>query len=113
MKTLYIVIISILVSTYPKIQEQTTANAVFDGFFGGIYSFTLETDDEDEFGKTIEFTEISPEILKKYDLKSDAFEGETFTITYSIDFEVIESDDEDELEEEVYKLISIVKNNRY
>ncbi len=104
MKTILIAFITLFLSTNAIIQDKITVDVTYDGYYDGLYSFTTITDDEDDFGDTIEFENISAELLKKYDLKSDTFNGEEFTITYSED--TIEEDDE---EVTTYKLLNIIK----
>lgn len=87
-------------------QDKTTIEVTYDGYYEGVYSFTTITDDEDDFGETIEFENISDEILKKYDLNSETFVDEEFTITY-----IKEIDDDGDYEFVTYKLIDIKKTN--
>lgn len=94
MKTLFITFITIFFGVINmNIQDKTIIEVTYDGYYGGVYSFTTITDDEDDFGETIEFIEISKEILKKFDLKSEDFIDEEFTITY-IEEVVIEDEEE-------------------
>ena len=103
MKTIIITAITLFLGVLNiNIQEGITLKANYDGYYEGIYSFTIITDDEDYFGETIEFSEVSKEILKKYDLTSEEFIDEEFTITYSEEITI-------ENEEENNKLIDIKK----
>lgn len=106
MKSLFIALLTLFLSTNTIIQDEITVDVTYDGYYDGLYSFTTITDDEDDFGDTIEFETISAELLKKYDLKLDTFNGEEFTITYSED--TIEEEDDEVI---VYKLLNIIKLN--
>ncbi len=87
-------------------QDKTTVKVIYDGYYEGIYSFTTITDDEDDFGETLEFDNVSDELLKKYDLNSETFVDEEFTITY-----IKEIDDDGDYKFITYKLIDIKKTN--
>jgi hypothetical protein len=107
MKTIFITIITLFLSfNATTIQDEITVDVIYDGYYDGLYSFTTITDDEDDFGDTIEFGNISAELLKKFDLKSDIFNGEIFIITYS---ETTIEENEEELT--VYRLLNILKLN--
>lgn len=83
MKTIFITLVSLVFTAYTSInQEQITVDVTYDGYYDGTYGFTTVTEDEDDFGDTIEFKTISKELLKKYDLKTDAYDYQSFTITY-------------------------------
>lgn len=52
---------------------------------------------EDVTEKQYTFSDIEPEALKSFDLRKKEFEGKKFKITYSIDTEIDEYDEEYEI----------------
>lgn len=89
-------------------QNEVTAKAVYDGYFEGIYSFTIEGGDE-FVEQTIEFDEVPNSVLKEYNLETDDYVNQHFSITYLMETEKME--DENGLEEEwtIFKLTSLKK----
>ncbi|WP_025740853.1 hypothetical protein [Aquimarina pacifica] len=66
--------------------NQNVEYGVFKKYYDGYYQFKMENNE------IIVFEEVSPVVIRKFDLKSDRFKGKSFEITYS---EYIEDDDED------------------
>jgi len=88
-------------------QDVETAVASYDGFEYDMYSFSISGGD-DEADIVIAFNEISEEILKAFDFKSNKLVGQDFEISFEI---VTSSDkelDDDELEK-LYVLKSLKK----
>jgi hypothetical protein len=111
MKNYLILFVSVLAFTFSttiNAQEKQRTQAVFNGFDGDTYSFaTLGRSVSDS--KVITFKDISADLLAQFDLKSDAFNGETFTVTYSVAMESIDAPDGTKQEVETYTLVSIAK----
>lgn len=72
--------------------NETTVIATFGGYdeLGYNFSFINEEEEEEEI---ITFESISESLLKKYNLKDEAFIGKKFKITYTI--EISENDEYD------------------
>ncbi|MGB0896280.1 MAG: hypothetical protein ACPGU9_05400 [Flavobacteriaceae bacterium] len=108
MKAITILIMLFIGVTNIETQNEITANAVYDGYFEGTYSFTIEG--EDEFvEETVEFDDIPSSILAKYDLKSEDYVGKHFSLTYIIKIEKMEDENGNEEEWNVYELKSLKK----
>ncbi len=91
-------------------QETVTVIATFDGYDeedGYAFLVTGEDDEEDE--DIMYFHNVTPEVLKVVNLKSDAMIGERFQITYKT--ETYEEEDEYGYKEtyEKYTIIKIAK----
>ncbi len=87
-------------------QEVKSAVVTYDGYEYEEYNFSSSggEDGEDTY---IAFSEISADILKSFDLKSEELVGETFKMTYQI---IPEKETEDgEFTEETYVLKSLKK----
>jgi hypothetical protein len=83
-----------LVNKKGKLQDKETVkvNATFDGYDADDgYAFLIK-DEVDEGEEVIYFNEVTEAVLKEVNLKSDAFIGKRFEITY----EITEYDEEDE-----------------
>ncbi|WOD44506.1 hypothetical protein [Hwangdonia lutea] len=109
MKNYLLVLVSIFTLSFTTVtnaQDEITATAVYNGFNGESYSFTTVVK-ENEKAKTIEFSDVSAEILKQFDLKSDAIKGEHFFITYVVETETTTNDEGEEEDVEVYVLKTI------
>lgn len=72
---------------YFESREQVVVGGTFITYAYGYYSFELDD------GEVLAFDEIEKEVLGKYDLKSDQFNGKKFEIFYSIIID--DMDDED------------------
>lgn len=111
MKKYLIVFVSILALTFTataSAQEKQSAQATFNGFDGDAYTFaTVSKSVEDS--KLLSFKDVSTDILAQFDLKSEAFKGESFTVIYTVTMESLESPDGTEQEVETYTLVSIKK----
>ncbi|MFD1615614.1 hypothetical protein [Gelatiniphilus marinus] len=87
-------------------QDEVATTAVFNGFDGESYSFTTQAKGAEE-AKTIVFNDVSAEILKQFDLKSDAFKGKYFSITYTVATETLVNSDGEEEDVEVFTIKTI------
>ncbi|MGB2758902.1 MULTISPECIES: hypothetical protein [Maribacter] len=88
MKSLLIVLF-VAVSSFTTFGQDTgTMNATYEGYSNGVYSFT---DDE---GEIVEFNNVTNEVSSKYDLTSQKFVGRQFSITFTVDSELDEDDEE-------------------
>ena len=63
---------------YYSSEEKIEEIGTFITFGFGYYSFVLDS------GEEVVFEEIRNEVLEKYNLKSEKFQGKKFNITYSI-----------------------------
>ena len=72
---------------YYESREQVTTKGTFVKYDYGYYSFEIDG------GEVLAFDEIEKEVLEKYNLKSDLFNGLEFEIFYSIIID--DMDDED------------------
>ena len=89
MKTLLILLFAITsLATTEKSQETEKVNATYTEYEDGIYFFT------DSDGYSIEFNNVSDEVLKKYDLYNDEYIGKLFIVTYQSDTEMDEEGDD-------------------
>lgn len=89
-------------------QEEQLINAVYDGHEEYGYNFLAKNKDGEEY--TITFHEISEELLKEFNLKSETLIGKNFTITYKTRVEVTKDDDGYDDEEEINTIIKLKKN---
>jgi len=99
MKTLGILLFVWITSigSIEKDQETVTIQATFDGYTEGIYSFT----ENDEL--LYEFQKIEDAASTKYDLTEDQYIGKTFNVTYTIETEI----DNDDEEYQVYSIVDL------
>ncbi|WP_299096604.1 hypothetical protein [Winogradskyella sp.] len=91
-------------------QETVTVIATFDGYEEEDgYAFLVQGEDDDEDEDIMYFSEVTPEVLKAVNLKSDSLIGERFQITYKT--ETYEDEDEYGYKEtyEKYTIIKIKK----
>ncbi|SIQ32165.1 hypothetical protein [Maribacter ulvicola] len=88
MKSLFIVLFVAVSSITSFGQETSTMNGTYEGYIDGAYVFS---DDE---GYNTEFTKVTKEVSEKYDLTSEKFVGSQFTITFTVDSELDEDDEE-------------------
>lgn len=91
-------------------QETVTVIATFDGYEEEDgYAFLVQGEDDDEDEDIMYFSEVTPEVLKAVNLKSDSLIGERFQITYKT--ETYEEEDEYGYKEtyEKYTIIKIAK----
>ncbi|AXT58994.1 hypothetical protein D1816_01050 [Aquimarina sp. AD10] len=78
-----------------SIINQNVESGVFKKYYDGYYQFVMDNEE------IIVFEEVSPNVIRKFDLKSDRFKDKSFEITYS---EYIEDDDEDLVSFRIEKL---------
>lgn len=76
--------------------EPLTVIAEFDEFDGEVYTFNYL--DEDGNASYVMFDAISDDVLKKYDLKSDEYQGMKFEISYT-EHTQVDSDEDGDLQE--------------
>ncbi|WP_350286838.1 hypothetical protein [uncultured Croceitalea sp.] len=89
MKTVFIIFMALGVSvSLPIQQEEFVIEATYIGMEEGVYTFI--DDDELEY----EFSDMDIKASKKYDLDSDKFVGKKFEVTYWMNKETDENDDE-------------------
>ncbi|MEP2058379.1 MAG: hypothetical protein ABJJ05_11270 [Maribacter litoralis] len=88
MKSLLIVLFVSISSLTTFAQDESTMNATYEGFVNDAYVFT------DGEGERIEFNNVSNQVSAKYDLKGTKFVGKQFSITFTVDFELDEDDEE-------------------
>tara|TARA_R110002073_G_scaffold279026_1_gene442798 strand:- start:27370 stop:27678 length:309 start_codon:yes stop_codon:yes gene_type:complete len=89
MKTLFVVLIAIISQiNLEKNQDTMTVKATFDGYEDGTYYFT------DEEGATYEFQKIVAEASKKFNLTDEKFNEKVFNVTYKMDTELDENEEE-------------------
>lgn len=95
MKTLLIAFS--LVCSALTLQDVEKTTATYDGFDDGTFFFI------DGEGYTLEFEQIDEKLLKKYDLRSEEFNGRNFEVSYTTETDM---DDEDE-ELSVSKIVGL------
>ena len=108
MKTISILIMLFIGLNNTEFQNEITNKAVYEGSFDGTYSFTIKGGDE-IVEETIEFDNISKSVLEKYDLDSEDYIGQYFSITYIIKTEKLEDENGNVDEWNVYELKSLKK----
>jgi hypothetical protein len=92
-------------------KKKVTTTAIFDSYDAEDgYSFIIREDEDDEESEiTMFFTEISEEVLKAVNLKSEEMIGKRFQITYEIT-EYEEEDDNGYVETfESFKILEVKK----
>lgn len=104
--------VNAIIDTKQDKQEQGTVTviATFDGYEEEDgYAFLVQGEDDDEDEDIMYFSEVTPEVLKAVNLKSDSLIGERFQITYKT--ETYEEEDEYGYKEtyEKYTIIKIKK----
>lgn len=102
---------NVLLENIVKIQDKEVITIIgtFDGYDEEDgYAFLIK-DEEDDSEEYMFFTEISAEVLKAFNLKSESMSGKTFQITYEVS--EFEEEDEDGYSEtyEKYKIIKLKK----
>lgn len=102
MKTILIVVFVALTSFGSVYgQDVEKMDGTYVGFEDGMYIFT------DGEGYKSEFTNMTDEVRKEYDLTGDTYIGKQFVISYTIDTEM----DEDDEEIQVSTIIGLVMPN--
>ncbi|MGB1211166.1 MAG: hypothetical protein ACPG41_07060 [Lacinutrix venerupis] len=94
-------------SSFKNIQNAKTITAVFDGAEDYGYNFIFTNDDEDE--RTITFQNINNDVLKTFDLNSDALIGTKMKVTYTTEILVEEDEDGFEIETEASTITKLEK----
>ncbi|APQ18065.1 hypothetical protein [Maribacter hydrothermalis] len=98
MKSILIVLfvaITSFTTTYG--QNTETMNGTYEGYIDEMYVFT------DSDGYRAEFTNVSNEISTKFELTSDTYVGRQFMITFTVDTEL----DEDEEEIQISTIVNL------
>jgi hypothetical protein len=88
MKAMIIIFTLMAISIKAPSALELTIEATYVSSEEGIYTFV----DEDE--KEYEFSDIDAEAYKKFNLDSNEFVGKRFKITYELDTEIDENDEE-------------------
>ncbi|WP_282049349.1 hypothetical protein [Maribacter aquivivus] len=88
MKSLLIVLFVAVSSLTSYGQDTSTMNATYVGYVDGAYVFS------DSEGYNAEFTNITDNVANEFDLNSQKFVGKQFTITFIVDTELDEDDEE-------------------
>ena len=105
MKTIFLGLISIMMFVSIG-QEQTnkTVTATYDGYEDGVYTFS---NGENEI---YDFEKVDPEVLKKFNLKTDKYVKKKFKITYKEET-FKEKDGEEEDEYEIWTIVKLESVN--
>ncbi|TDS16694.1 hypothetical protein DFQ03_1176 [Maribacter caenipelagi] len=88
MKSLLIVLFVAVSSLTTFGQETSTMNGTYEGYIDGVYVFS------DGEGYTTEFSNITDDVANEFDLNSEKFVGKQFMITFTVDSEMDEDDEE-------------------
>ena len=88
MKSILIVLFVAVSSLTTFGQDTSTMNGTYEGYINGAYVFS------DGEGSTAEFTNITDDVENAYDLNSQKFVGKQFMITFVVDSELDEDDEE-------------------
>lgn len=88
MKSLLIVLFVAVSSLTTFGQETSTMNGTYEGYIDGVYVFS------DGEGYTTEFSNITDDVANEFDLNSEKFVGNQFMITFTVDSEMDEDDEE-------------------
>lgn len=89
MKTILAVLfVSLSTMMGPSLQETEKMNGTYAGYEDGRYIFT------DSDGYKTEFNYISEEVSQKFDLTDEKYIDKQFVITFTIDSEMDEDDEE-------------------
>ncbi|TDT47154.1 hypothetical protein CLV90_1226 [Maribacter spongiicola] len=88
MKSILIVLFVAVSSLTTFGQDTSTMNGTYEGYINGAYVFS------DNEGNTAEFNDITDDVANEFDLNSQKFVGKQFTITFIVDSELDEDDEE-------------------
>ncbi len=89
MKTLYILFVAFVsIMAVEKNQDKITVTATYDGYEEETYHFT----DIDEI--SYEFQKVDSVASKKFDLQDAQYKGKKFDVTYILETDLDENDDE-------------------
>lgn len=111
MKNYLVVLVSIFtlgLTSVANAQDEKTSQVIYNGYNGEAYTFTTVAENPED-AKTLSFTDISDDVLAQFDLKSDAFKGETFTVMYTVAIENLEAPDGTNEEVETFTLVGLKK----
>lgn len=75
MRTISIILFALATAVVSTFTTETFTG-IYTGLENDMYVFTTEE------GTTMEFDDISPEALKKYNITDEALVGKTFTVSY-------------------------------
>lgn len=90
MRTLSIILFALATAVTTSFTTETFTGT-YAGFEDEMYVFTTEE------GQTMEFDEVSPETLEKYNLSDDTFLSKTFKVTYESVTYINDETDEEEV----------------
>lgn len=111
MKTKLIVLalalVAFLSTAFVTPLTKSTVSGTYEGTEEFNYVFTVTVKGEKQ---TMEFQYASDEVLENYDLDTDDYIGEDFTITYETSTEVVEDEEGNEEEIEVLTITDLVLN---
>lgn len=88
MKSILIVLFVAVSSLTTFGQDTSTMNGTYEGYINGAYVFS------DNEGSTAEFNNITDDVANEFDLNGQKFVGKQFTITFIVDSELDEDDEE-------------------
>jgi len=88
MKSVLIVFFVTLSSLSAFGQDTDKMDGTYEGYIDGAYVFT------DSDGYKAEFTSVTNDVSTKYDLTSQKYVGMQFMITFTVDTEIDEEDEE-------------------
>jgi len=86
---------------------KNTVSGTYEGTEEFNYVFTVTVKGEKQ---TMKFQYVSEEVLENYDLDTEDYIGEDFTITYETSTEVVEDQDGNEEVEEVLTITRLILN---
>ncbi|TXD83537.1 hypothetical protein ESY86_09010 [Subsaximicrobium wynnwilliamsii] len=115
MKTKSIAIVSLLVLcffTLTSLRSATQETMTFEGTYDGHedYGYNFIGTDTDDNEYTMTFQDIDAKLLSNFDLKSEALVGKKFTVTYTIESEVVTDEDGYDEETETYSIVNLKQN---
>ncbi len=97
MKSLIVLLITILSFPTPRLQDIYSVEVCFDSYYQDIYCFV------DIEGTTYQFKEMEPIAMEKYDLTDGSYQGRMFTVAYRVEISVYEEEEEEEDDVEQYE----------
>ncbi|MEZ4808965.1 MAG: hypothetical protein R2819_01280 [Allomuricauda sp.] len=97
MKAIFFMFLSLMTFSKGLVDQESVVYATYDGYDSGVYSFI------DDNGEMYDFSAIEETASQKYDLDSDEFIGKMFKVTYKIETDV----DENEEEYDIYVIVDL------
>ena len=88
MKTIFFMFLSLIAYSEGYVDQESVVYATYNGNDMGVYSFV------DDDGETYDFSSIEITASQKYDLDSEEFIGKMFKVTYKVETDVDENDEE-------------------